>query len=171
MKKSLSAFINICSWLLKNEKELVRRARAINILCVRPSAVVLTVFTLFYIIAPVDLLPEMLIQGVVGLLDDIILGVVSAAYIFSELIYCSGVNIIKKKINLPEYDVENEIYKDIEEAGQDQAVPSANPSQDNLRPPREQPAFLKAVANIWNKLKSFGGQQSDEENPDEDYFD
>lgn len=159
MKKSLSAFITICSWLLKNEKELVKRARAANTVCVRPSAILLILFTPFYIMAKVDILPELWIPGVVGILDDVALGLVATAYIFSELIYCSGVNIIKKKVNLPDYDVETELSKDDEDDGPGRM--SSSPTE------HKKSAILGGLISTWRKLQNIGGQEDREGDPDD----
>lgn len=164
MKKSLSAFINICAWLLRNEKEMVNRARAANITCIRPSAILLVLFTIFYIFAQIDLLPELWIPGVFGLLDDMAFGIAATAYIFSELIYCSGVNIIKKKVNLPDYDVENELIKDEEES------PDTVPDEASPREHKKSP-LLQGLVSAWCKLKDFGGPaDGGGDSDDQDYF-
>jgi uncharacterized membrane protein YkvA (DUF1232 family) len=164
MKKSLSAFLKIFGALMDNEKKWVNQARVANILCIRPSAIVAILLAFFYLCSPVDILPETLLGGVVGVIDDIVVSIAALVFVISELIYCSGVNIISKKLDLPSYDVENEIDKEDDEETQDaeSEVGKARIVKHTTKPGK--------IGQLISKLVNFGSKQSSEEEDGDDYF-
>lgn len=72
--------------VLEFESRLVTEARARGELAFRPSSVLIGLVALFYILSPVDLIPEALTRPLAfGYIDDIIVAVFAGIFIYKDV--------------------------------------------------------------------------------------
>lgn len=74
--------------LLAKEKELVFAERAKGRLVWRPSSIIAIVFCIFYLLSPIDIIPEGLLSGITklyGYIDDIVMLILTGYVVYLDV--------------------------------------------------------------------------------------
>lgn len=78
--------LKIMKTLLDTEKNLVFSERAKGKFVVRPTTILTVIFSLLYLLAPIDILPEGLIEpSICGFIDDLIILCISGYIVYLDI--------------------------------------------------------------------------------------